>query len=77
MSPGKFLQRVLRVSPAGDMPNTMCRLLALLLTKYCHTLSLEGPDPIFRASSRIWLRTDSFSSSGNSAGTMPIKRLSD
>lgn len=51
----------------------MWRLLALLLTKYCHKLSLEGPAPFWRASSRIWLRTDSLSSSGNKAGTMPTK----
>lgn len=49
----------------------MCKLLALLLTKYCHTLFLEWPDPILRASSWNWLRIDSFSSSGNRAGTMP------
>lgn len=55
----------------------MCRLLALLLTKYCHTLSLEGPAPIFRASSRSWFRTDSFSSSGNKAGTIPVKGEND
>lgn len=73
MTPGKFLQRILKVSPTGDMPKTMCRFLALLLTKYCHKLSLEGSAPFCRASSRTWLRTDSFSSSGNSAGTMPTK----
>ena len=73
-APGKFLQRVLRVSPTGDMPRTMCRLLALLFTKYCHTDSLAGPVPCFKASGPIWLRIDSFSSSGKSAGTMPRKQ---
>lgn len=76
MTPGKFLQRILKVSPTGDMPKTMCRLLALLLTKYCHKLSLDGPAPFWRASSRNWLRTDSLSSSGNSAGTIPTKGAS-
>lgn len=77
IQPGKFLQRVLRVSPTGDMPNTTCRLLAHLLTKYCHTPSLEGSAPALRASSRTLLRTDSISSLGNNAGTMPFKRKTD
>ena len=52
-NPGKFLQRFLRVSPTGDIARTICKLLALLLTKYCHKASLDGATPAFVASSRI------------------------
>ena len=56
-SPGKFLQRVLSTSPMGDMQRTTCRLLALFLTKYDHTLSLVGCLPAFIASSRTYTGT--------------------
>jgi len=50
--PGKFRQRVLRVSPTGDMASTMWRLLAHLLTKYCQIDSRAGGTPALFASSR-------------------------
>lgn len=70
-APGKLRHQVRRVSPTGDMPSTMCRLLALLFTKYCHTDSLAGLMPCRSASWLISPRMPSFSSSPNSAGTMP------
>lgn len=39
--PGKFLHLVRRVSPTGDMANTMCKLFAHFVTKYCQMLSLD------------------------------------
>ena len=55
--PGKFLHLVFNVSPTGDIANTICRLFAHLLTKYCHTPSRLGPRPTFSASGRIYRRS--------------------
>lgn len=53
-NPGKFRHLVFSVSPTGDIAKTTCKLLAHLVTKYCHTVSRLGPIPAFWASGLIY-----------------------
>ena len=61
--PGKFRQRVRNVSPVGDMQRTTCKFTEHFVTKYCQMLSFAGLAPFFIASSRTFIRKETFSSS--------------
>mmetsp|Transcript_85890 Transcript_85890/g.195814 ORF Transcript_85890/g.195814 Transcript_85890/m.195814 type:complete len:306 (-) Transcript_85890:1825-2742(-) len=72
-SPGNARHRPRSVSPAGDIPSTICRLLRIWLMAKPHIWDSWYP------SSRAFVRTacssGSFSSSPKSAGTIPTVKM--
>jgi hypothetical protein len=74
-SPGKLRQRRRNVSPAGVIARIMCRFSLAFFTKYYQRNSLDSGSFNFFISESKGEIKPSFSSSANSAGTIPMVRI--
>lgn len=72
MRPGKLRHLILRVLPAGDMANTMCRLFLVFYRKKFHMSSFVSCMPSCLASFLNLSVIPFFSYSSKRAGTIPI-----
>lgn len=74
-SPGKFLQRTLKFSPAGLIHNTICKFLTTRSVKNSQSSSEESPYPYFLADSLRLLFISFFFASSNKLFIIPTVNI--